>query len=136
MNFLTVQAIYYMGQGELLLAEMPWKRVSSWGPHFGTLTYRRSLWGAENSSTDDYHAVSFRPHSEAEDFGFAQEAVRAGAGQLVRHVAGAAPSRASRAAGFCLMRATCPSGPISRGTEPSLAAAAVPALDLASRGLG
>ena len=45
-------------------------QVPSWGPHFGTLTYRRSLW----SSRTGGHR--FTDNSEAEDYGFAQEAVR------------------------------------------------------------
>ena len=44
--------------------------MPSWGPHFGTLTYRRSLWSSEPGGH------RFTHNSEAEDYGFAQEAVR------------------------------------------------------------
>ena len=41
-----------------------------WGPHFGTLVYRRELFNK---------GVRYPDHSEAEDYGWAQQAVKAGA---------------------------------------------------------
>eukprot|EP01050_Picozoa_sp_SAG11_P025203 SAG11_NODE_5608_length_1510_cov_1.308292_2_plen_404_part_00 len=45
--------------------------VPSWGPHFGTLVWRRALFAKQQ--------VRFPNTSRAEDYGFAQDAVRAGA---------------------------------------------------------
>ena len=60
------QVTYFMVDDELYLADFHWKAVPSWGPHFGTLTYWRALWEK---------GVHFTDNSEAEDYGFAQQAV-------------------------------------------------------------
>ena len=67
------QATWFYGDGEGFVVEMPHKRTPSWGPHFGTLAYRSALL----LPTDDgLPAVAFPDTSEAEDYMFAQEAVR------------------------------------------------------------
>jgi hypothetical protein len=65
------QATYFMDMNDLVVADVRWKDISSWGPHFGTLAYRRSLWGA--------NGVRFTDNSEAEDYGFAQNCLLGGA---------------------------------------------------------
>jgi ELWxxDGT repeat protein len=89
-TLLEHQLTYFMDRDELYAAAMPWKEdVSTWGPHFGTLSYRRSL---------VVGGVEFPDASEAEDYGFAQRVVEAGARLLVL-----APPHASRAT-----RTSCP----------------------------
>ena len=74
-TLLEHQLTYFMDRDELYAAAMPWKEdVSTWGPHFGTLSYRRSL---------VVGGVEFPDASEAEDYGFAQRVVEAGARLLV-----------------------------------------------------
>jgi hypothetical protein len=53
---------------------MPWSHRPSWGPHFGTLVYRRALL--------DTPGVGFSDTSEAEDYGFAQSAVQKAGAKL------------------------------------------------------
>ena len=60
---LALQRIYFADADELFDADMPW-RGNSFGPHFGTLAYRRALLSAPG--------VAFPDTSEAEDYGFAQ----------------------------------------------------------------
>ena len=75
-TLLEHQLTYFMDRDELYAAAMPWKEdVSTWGPHFGTLSYRRSL---------VVGGVEFPDASEAEDYGFAQRVVEAGARLLLR----------------------------------------------------
>ena len=45
LTVLEHQATFFLAEPRLYVARMPWKSFSSWGPHFGTLAYRRSLWG-------------------------------------------------------------------------------------------
>jgi len=102
LTVLEHQATFFLAEPRLYVARMPWKSFSSWGPHFGTLAYRRSLWGGgagggsgggagggaggaaggAAGGGDDAPVpagVVFTHNSEAEDYGFAQAAVRRGA---------------------------------------------------------
>ena len=66
------QATFFYGDEAAYTADMPQKATPSWGPHFGTLAYRRALL----LPAGDQPAVSFPDTSEAEDYMFAQDAVR------------------------------------------------------------
>ena len=56
---------YFMNSDELFVAATP--GGSSWGPHFGTLAWRRDIFSVRG--------VRFTNTSEAEDYGFAQHAI-------------------------------------------------------------
>lgn len=70
-TLLEHQATFFFTSNRTYLAAMPWKNVSTWGPHFGTLVWTRRLWSERR--------VHFPNQSEAEDYGWAQRAVQAGA---------------------------------------------------------
>lgn len=73
MTILTHSLTYFMDRDELYGA-----KNSSWGPHFGTLVWQSSLY-------DSLNGVVFPDTSTAEDYGFAQRAVKNGATIEVIH---------------------------------------------------
>eukprot|EP00316_Scyphosphaera_apsteinii_P015572 CAMPEP_0119334322 /NCGR_PEP_ID=MMETSP1333-20130426/87028_1 /TAXON_ID=418940 /ORGANISM="Scyphosphaera apsteinii, Strain RCC1455" /LENGTH=392 /DNA_ID=CAMNT_0007344589 /DNA_START=194 /DNA_END=1372 /DNA_ORIENTATION=+ len=66
LTLLEHRLTYFMDVDQL------WEASTSWGPHFGTLAYRRSLVSAARG-------VFFPNTSQGEDYGFAQRAVVQGA---------------------------------------------------------
>ena len=62
---------YFMADDQLVAATTPRgpAALADWGPHFGTLVYKATVFGA----------ADFPDASEAEDYGFAQRAVEGGA---------------------------------------------------------
>ena len=85
---------YFMKEDELYA-----KRDSSsksWGPHFGTLAWRRSLFSEDG--------IRFPDASKAEDYGFAQFAVEDAAARLVVVVGDASSSNSSSSASYALSR--------------------------------
>ena len=73
-TLLEHELTYFMADDALYRADMPWSHRPSWGPHFGTLVYRRALL--------DTPGVGFSDTSEAEDYGFAQSAVQKAGAKL------------------------------------------------------